>query len=573
MKWGIIMKRKLLQKALSMVLITSIILSTVSTMTGCDAGGRKPVTLTVYSQLANYSGIQTGWMGDVLLEKFNVQLNIVPETDGIFQTKMGDKDLGDIIIWGGKTDQYTQAVNAGLLYDLEDDDLINEYGKYIVANMPDALNNNRQLTKTITKGKEDTLYGWGNEVATTSEDHKPFFYTWDIRWDLYKKMGYPKINNLNEYKNMLKKMQKMDSKDDSGNKTYAVSLWPQWDDKMVMYVKSTATAYYGYDEFGIGLYDPVTGDYHDALEENGPYLEMLKFYNDLYRDNLVDPDSMTQTYEQMSEKVQNGGVLFSIFNYSGSMAFNTKEHLEKGEYMYCLKPEEASPIVYGMSTLGGEYITSIGANTEYPELCMEILNYFCTPEGFMTMTYGPKDECWYYDEEKNTHFTELGKSCRTDVKTPMEGHQGTFQDGQMQMAVSTWSIGAQNPDSNGESYNCDQWKSNVEGVKTDIQKDWQKVTGCRDLNEYFSKGKYTVAPGTSYRASSMDDEMKTIWKQVTDSIKTESWNAIYAKTDAEFQTVVEKMRKDTAGYGYDKCLEWSQNEAKIRKSLEDSLTN
>ena len=46
---------------------------------------------------------------------------------------------------------------------------------------------------------------------------------------------------------------------------------------------------------------------------------MLKL-NDLYQKGLVDPDSMTQTYDKMAEKVQNGGVLFSIFNYSGSLA-------------------------------------------------------------------------------------------------------------------------------------------------------------------------------------------------------------------------------------------------------------
>ncbi len=566
------MRKGFKTKALSMLLATSMVVGATSAMTGCgNSKDDGPVTLTVYSQLANYSGLQTGWMGDVLKEKFNVELNIVPDSDGIFQTKMGDQDLGDIIIWGGKMDQYTQALNAGLLYDMEEDGLIEEYGPDIVANMPDALRTNRELTSEITGGAEDTLYGWGHALATSSEDHQSFFYTWDTRWDLYKEMGYPEVKDMKEMAELLKKMQQMDPKDDSGNKTYAVSLWPDWDDAMVMYVKATATAYYGYDELGIGLYDPATGTYHDALEENGPYLEMLKWYNNLYRDGLVDPDSMTQTYDQMSEKVQNGGVLFSIFNYSGSLGFNTNEHLKKGEYMYCMRPTDASPIVYGMSTLGGNYITTIGANTEYPELCMEILNYFCTPEGFMTMTYGPKDECWYYDEEGYTHFTELGEACKKDLKTPMEGHEGTYQDGQMQMAVSTWAIDSLNPDSNGETYNSDTWKSNQEEAKYDIQKDWQNHTGAKELNEYFEMGKFTVSPGTSYVASTKSDDLKTVWKQVTDCIKNESWNAIYAKSDAEFDKCVAKMRKETAGYGYDKCLEWSQQEAEKRKALEDAL--
>ena len=83
---------------------------------------------------------------------------------------------------------------------------------------------------------------------------------------------------------------------------------------------------------------------------------MLKFFNDLYQKGLVDPDSMTQTYDKMAEKVQNGGLLFSIFNYSGSLAYNKDEHTKAGKMMYCLKPEDASPIVYGMNTqVGNRY--------------------------------------------------------------------------------------------------------------------------------------------------------------------------------------------------------------------------
>ena len=55
---------------------------------------------------------------------------------------------------------------------------------------------------------------------------------------------------------------------------------------MVMFVKSTASAYFGYDEFGIGLYDSDKQEYHPCLEENGPYLTALKFYNTLYQKGL-----------------------------------------------------------------------------------------------------------------------------------------------------------------------------------------------------------------------------------------------------------------------------------------------
>ncbi|MEI3208547.1 MAG: hypothetical protein V8S84_12320, partial [Lachnospiraceae bacterium] len=74
------------------------------------------------------------------------------------------------------------------------------------------------------------------------------------------------------------------------------------------------------------------------------------------------------------------------------------------------------PIAYGQNIYGGNRPWTIGANTEYPELCMAIINWLATPEGRMTLEYGPKDVCWYYDEDGNTCFTDLGKSAKAHGK-------------------------------------------------------------------------------------------------------------------------------------------------------------
>lgn len=563
-------KKYLWKKLMSMALAGSMVVGLTSTLSGCTEK-EDVVTLDVYSQLANYSGLQTGWMADILLEKLNVQLNIISDGDGVYETRMEDGDLGDIIVWGSDGDRYATAVKNGALYDWNEDDVLSEYGSYIKENMPDAITKNINLTKDLTDGSDDSLYGIGDAVATTSDDHQMFFYNWDVRWDLYKQLGYPEVKDLDDFLQLMVDMQKLCPKDDSGTKTYAVSLWPDWDDAMVMYVKATATAYYGYDELGIGLYDPETGTYHDALEKNGPYLTMLKFFNNLNQKGLLDPDSMTQTYDKMIEKVQNGGVLFSIFNYSGSLAYNKEAHTSAGKAMYCLKPEEATPIVYGMNTQGGTYITSIGATTEYPDLCMQVLNYFATPEGRLTYGYGPKGECWDYDEEGNTYFTELGKKCHENKKTKLENHEGTYGDGELQAAFATWSIDAENPESNGETYNSDNWKSNISEAESDIEQDWRDYTSSDSVNDYFEQREYVVAPGTSFTIETKEDEFKTTWSQVTTEIKNSSWKAMYAKTDSEYEKIINQMIKNAKSYGYDTCVEWSKKQAAEKHRLEEAV--
>ena len=565
--------KKMIRKTVSILLVAALMCGCLTACGGSGGSSKKTITLTVFSELANYSGEQVGWSAKILKDKFNVVLNIVPEQDGVYETRMESGNLGDIVVWGSDGDNYRNAVRAGLLYDWNEDDLLTEYGPYIAEHMEDALHKNSELTKTITNGASDAVYGFGHNVASTSEDHESFFYTWDIRWDLYKELGYPEVKNLDDLLDLFKKMKEICPKDENGNDTYAVSLWPDWDGDMVMYVKSFVTAYYGYDEHGIGLYDSATGTYHDALEENGPYLESLKFFNDLYQNNLLDPDSMTATWDTMIAKVKAGGTFFSIFNYAGSDGYNTDDHLAKNQMMLSMVPTEASPIAYGMSVEGGNRIWSIGASTEYPEECMEIINWLCTPEGAMTYNYGPEGLCWYY-EDGNTYFTEFGRSCINDkLGTQMIGDYeglGSWNDGALQINNTTWSLDATNPET-GERYNYEFWKSNQESALCDLEQDWRDHYGVTSVEEYMETTDYTVCPATAFAFTDKSADLDQTWGSVTDIITTYSWRAVYATSDADFDAIVDEMISEANNYGYQDCLDYSLENARIRHELEQEL--
>ena len=96
---------------------------------------------------------------------------------------------------------------------------------------------------------DNHIYGIGHGMSQ-GDGHEAFFYSWDIRWDLYKQLGYPEVNDLDDLYDLFVAMKEICPTDDNGNPTYAFSLWPDWDDAMVMYVKSFVSAYYGYDELG-----------------------------------------------------------------------------------------------------------------------------------------------------------------------------------------------------------------------------------------------------------------------------------------------------------------------------------
>lgn len=559
---------------------------TVGLMAGCgstssEASGTTqtksgdPIKLTVYSQTANWSGSQTGWGATLLKDKFNIELTIIPDSDGAYQTRVESGNLGDIVIWGSNGTEYQNAVNLGLLFDWEEDDLLADYGQDILDSMSLALESNREIN---SDGK---IHGFGYNVAHSADEHEDFFYDWGIRWDLYKELGYPEVKDWDDLLEVFSGMKEICPTDDNGNPTYALSVWPDWDGDMVMYVKSMASGYYGYDELGLGLYDSKTGDFHDALETDGPYMESLKFFNDLYRAKLLDPDSMTQNFDAATAKVRNGGAFFSLFSWAGSGLYNSDVHVSEGKRMASLIPEDASVICYGTSPYGRERIWSIGSKSVYPEECMELLNWLCTPDGAMTIWYGIRGLMWDYDEDGNTYFTELGQACSDDPSYDLSGVEwtspdtgvtytlsGTFNDGMLQFNNTTWAKAAENPDSNGETYDYTAWKSQIGDAKSDIEQDWRDFTGCDTTEEYIDSTNYTNVPATNFAVSEKSSELEVKWSQVTAAIREYSWKAIYAEDDAEFESIVSEMIEKCNSYGYDECVEWCREQAAARYAMQ-----
>lgn len=551
------------KKVLALTLVTVIVLSSLSMM-GCGTKKRETVTLDVYSQTANYNGEQTGWFAKVLLDKFNVKLNIINDADGVFLTRMESGDLGDIVIFGNDSGQYLEAIDKGMLLDWNEDDLLAEYGTYINDNMPKALEKNAGISP------DGKVYGFGYSVATSNQDHKQYMYHPDVRWDLYKQLGYPKVQDLDGWVDLLAQMKEICPTSDSGSETYGVSLFDDWDGNMVMFVKSTA-GLYGYEEFGIGLYDCQTQTWQDCLADDGMYLKCLKFYNNLYQRGLLDPDSQTQKWDGAQEDYTGGVAFFTLFNYLGSAQYNTPEHLNAGKAMYPLAAEDQVTLNNGLNVFGGNRVWSIGSATQYPELCMEIINWLSTPEGRMVSEYGPQGVTWDYDENKKTYLTDLGLKTVQDRDTELTGdYTGLFRDGANQMNNITWDIDAANPDSNGETYNYQNWASYSASQKYAVLDDWRAFTGFTTFDEYLDSRPHVIAPGTTYSEAPRNDDLELKWQQVSGAIRDYSWKAIYAANDAEYDATVQEMKDVAKGYGYDDVCQFYKDEAAKRKEAEDS---
>ncbi len=524
---------------------------------------KETVTLDVFSETANYQGEQEGWFAKVMLDKFNVKLNIISGTAEAFNTRMEAGNLGDIIVFGG-TGDYGKAAKANLLWDWEDEDIGKDYAPYVWNNFQTALETAKNITESDGK-----IHGFGHDIAYTYDDKEEFKYWPGIRWDLYKAQGSPEIKTLDDYIPVLKQMQKDCPTSDSGKKTYGVSLFPDWDGDMVMMVKAIS-GLYGYDEFGVGLYNCNDDTWESALDSDGQYIKALKWYNKLNQEGLLDPDSATQTYPDLTAKSLDGAIFFNQFGWMTPKMYNTTEHLEAGKAMYPVAANDMSNIVYMLAPYGRERLWSIGSKTQHPELCMAIINWLSTPEGVLTMNYGPKgdgeskDAGWYYKDGKPT-LTEVGQTAQSNKKdTKFDGIDKSFEDGECKINNTTLAKDAKDPD-NGETFNWERWDTLNVNLNYDVFKDWASWAKATDkFDEYFDQRTYTRCWATDFSWTELSTELEGIKTNVCNYLKTASYKSIFAKDDAEFDSIIKDMQDKCKEYGSDQLEEFYKSEAARR---------
>lgn len=524
--------------------LTAVTAAAAAVFTGCALTGKTDdgtVSLTVYDESSVFSGEMTGWFAEVLKDRLNVKLNFRTSSNEGFNAYVEAGSLGDIIVFNSESD-YRTAKDAGLLADWEQSGLLKNHGQYLEENYKDALDHNRKLDS------ENRLYGIYGNICKDVEGHEDFYNCFYIRWDLYSELGYPEINTLEDFEGVLADMVRLASKD-SDSKIYGISSFGTWDDTMLDMVRSTA-ALYGYTDFGFGMYNPDTGAYEPCIDENGIYVRCLRFYNSLYRAGLLDPSSESQTYTIAQKDYGSGKAVMGMYKYITD-PYNTTARLSKGKYMAPIAAKDFSNIADEYSPYGHNAIWSISSKCQNPELAMQLINWLYTPEGVLTNLYGPKDVTWAYDDSGTPYITEFGYSCLNDDSTAMpEGYTGAYNTGYSMLGSMCLS-----PDSaldkSGTSYNLLTWESVKEsdwysentGRFEEAIIDWKEHTGTQDTDEYIEKNGFTILPASDFIADELPSDLFLTNSELSGDICTNSWLAIYAATDEEFDNAVKKMQE------------------------------
>ncbi len=542
----------------------------LSEASGASATGKyeKFITVDVFDSQANYQGIQSGWFARAVKDKFNMELNIIAPNvagggDTLYQTRSAAGDLGDLILTGSNSGRLQDLVTAGLAVDMTD--LLKD-AQYVTQYQA-AIDTTNDLVE------EDGIYAIPSEVssqpADTPSEGLDLTYGPYVRWDAYKAAGYPEMKTLEDLLPVLQKMQEAVPTSDSKKPTYAFSFFKDWDGNMMNNAKQP-TCLYGYDELGFVLAKADGSDFQSIIDDDSMYVRVLKLYFDANQMGLVDPESTTQNYDTLYAKYQDGQILYSPWPWLGQAAYNTQKNKEAGKGFMLASIDDMKIFSYGCQSTGNANFTiSIGSKAEDPQRLVDFIDWLYSPEGIAMSasqtsgSSGPEGLTWEMQDGEPV-LTDFGKEAliNGDAAMPEEWGGGSWKDGISQLNFQAVNLLDINPDT-GYAYTHTVWDTYLELNKTKLDTDWQEKMGAKTTLEYLqNNGRILVAPGCGYVTPQESSDITTLRNQVRASIVQYSWQMIFAKDEAEFDSLLKEMQDTVIGLGYNDVLAVDMQNAK-----------
>ena len=173
----------------------------------------------------------------------------------------------------------------------------------------------------------------------------------------------------------------------------------------------------------------------------------------------------------------------------------------------------------------------------------------------------------FRSEKKNGKavYTAFGDKAlpSNSVKVSSKWGGGSWKDGICTLNFKPLCLTDTDPNT-GEPYMATMWDYALKKNNTTLDKDWQsKSGGAKTTIEYLKKNnQLSVGTGTSYVQPEESSDISTLRNQCKSTIVDSSWKMIFAKNEAEFNSILKNMQKTVKGLGYEKVLKVDMKNAK-----------
>lgn len=525
-----------------------------------SAPTEKPkVTLTIMSN--NFSqfkspGVQSDAIAKELEEKTGVTLEWILASGDDYYNKVAalaaSGDLPDIIgINTSKNDQLREILlNSDATLDLTE--LLKTNGENFTndASMRFATNYARKFYSNNT----DKQYQLQLFVGNQTNPSQPLVSNF-IRWDYYKELGYPKINSLDEFLDVMEQMQNAHPTAENGKKAYAFSMWMDWG--------TWPLAVSGFQEglSGNNLMAVDNKNYEIApsLDADGYAWKYLQFWNRAKQRGLLDPDALTQGYSQWNEKLKAGQIYWMQPNWE--LATYAPDP-SKGFAPVDISGGASDSYIFNFITSQGQDGYAINKNCKYPDRAMDFLNYCASYEGTRLLLNGVEGQTWDIVDGKPLFREEVYNEVSKDSAAAQKYGLGMYDH------LAGYAMAVIDPEYNVPfRYQMADYFMNEHLKEIDL--DCATFYNVALPGQQFSKRTYnsydnaygdSLAPATG--------ELKEIEDTLNKYI-TDNWaKIIISENDAEFEKNKAKFIEDINNLGYQEVIEaqkeaWSKCKAEV----------
>ena len=286
---------------------------------------------------------------------------------------------------------------------------------YLEKYCPNLLKGEARMTYDVFKQLGNGFYffpakigyngvGFNKEISARG-------YT--VRWDYYKELGYPPINNEDDYLNVLKQMHANHPYTEEGYPTYLYGTdnFTGYDTAFRSELNLDYWVPYKYQNniFTNEIYDGYTDPAHSMWWASMEWEH--KVYQAGKDDGSFDMDLFTQTLAQFGAKCRRGQYLgrHCVTNDLYKAYVTTDPDTLVG---YGVVPTSATNYytnVYQLLGNGPGYMWFISANSQHKEDALRLFNYMCDPDFVREITLGRRGETWDYDADGVPRMTEYGQ--------------------------------------------------------------------------------------------------------------------------------------------------------------------
>ena len=376
---------------------------------GSGNSAEERVVLTIGDSITRSGNRYSEDMGlwQYLADLVGVDIQYIYMSPEEYAVRLASGDLPDIVA----TDKNLSTIlENGVALDAD---------PYLAEYCPNLLRGDMRLTYDVFKqlgNAGDGFYFFPVKIGYNGVgfDNETTARGYVVRWDYYKELGYPPINNEDDYLKVLLQMHEKHPFTEEGYPTYLYGTdnFGGYDTAFRAELNLDYWATYKYQNniFTNEVYDGYADPAHSM------WWASMEWENKLYRagiaDGSYDTDLFTQTIEQFNAKVERGQYL-GLHAVKGGLYKNKIKSDPNTLAGYNTVPTSATNYytnVYQLLGNGPGYMWFISENSPHKEEALKLFNLMGDPDFVRELTLGRRGETWDYDAEGVPAMNEYGQA-------------------------------------------------------------------------------------------------------------------------------------------------------------------